>query len=359
MLRKGLFTRGIALGAAIVLSLTVLAGCSKAVVTSDKTTPTQVTIKDMVGRDVTIPSNVQKILALHPIPSYFLYRLAPDNVVSKDMVFDTRYLGKDSVKVYSEADREKLSKLPTTGVYFKGLNPEQLLQIKPDVLITMTKDPKINDLETKVNIPIIAISKDTMADYEASMRLIGKIVGNETEANKLADYWQKTISEVKSKASKIPSDKRAKVFFAGANGVLSTPGAQTIMASIVETAGGNNVAKGLTGNQTDESLTVSLEQILKWNPEVIIVGTQKAKDQIMTDAAWKEITAVKNNKVYVQSRYASLDGVTALMGLTWLEGKLYSNDSEFNPYFENKMKEFYLLFHNYPINPDQIKEVAK
>ena len=79
----------------------------------------------------------------------------------------------------------------------------------------------------------------------------------------------------------------------------------------------------------------------------------------MSDSAWNNITAVKNNKVYVQSRYASLDGITALMGLTWLEGKLYSNDSEFDTYFENKMKEFYSLFQNYQITPDQIKEVAK
>ena len=359
MLKKRLITNGIVLGVAILLLFSVLVGCSKVAVTPVNTTPAQVQIKDMAGREVTIPSNVKRILALHPIPSYFLYRLAPDKVVSKDMVFDTRYLGKDSIKVYSDADREKLSKLPTTGVYFKGLEPEQLLQLKPDLIISMTKDPKINDLATKVNIPIIAVSKDTMADYEETMRLIGKIVGNETEANKLADYWQKTIDEVKSKVSLIPSDKRVKVFFAGANGVLTTPGAKTIMASIVETAGGDNVAKGLTGNQTDESLTVSLEQILKWNPEVIIVGTQKGKEQIMSDAAWKEIAAVKNNKVYVQSRYASLDGVTALMGLAWLEGKLYTNDSEFTPYYERTMKEYYLLFHNYPITPEQIVEVAK
>lgn len=359
MLKKGLFPKGLTLVVAMLLSLAVLAGCSKTEVTSDKTMPAQVMIKDMAGRDVTIPGNVNRILALHPIPSYFLYSLAPDKVASKDMVFETRYLGKDSVKVYSDADRDKLSKLPTTGVFFKGLDPEQLLQIKPDVIITMTKDPKINDLASKVNLPIIAVSKDTMADYEQSMRLIGKVVGNEAKANKLADYWQKTINEVKDKVKAIPNDKRVKVFFAGANGILTTPGSQTIMASIVETAGGDNVAKGLTGNQTDESLTVSLEQILNWNPEVIIVGTQKGKDQIMSDAAWKDITAVKNNKVYVQSRYASLDGVTALMGLTWLEGKLYSNDSEFETYFATKMKEFYLLFHDYPITSDQIKEVAK
>ncbi|ODA42029.1 ABC transporter substrate-binding protein [Desulfosporosinus sp. BG] len=359
MLKKGLVTKGTVLGVSILLLFSMLVGCSKTEVNPVNTTPVQVQIKDMAGREVTIPSNVKRILALHPIPSYFLFRLAPDKVVSKDSVFDGRYLGKDSVKVYSDGDREKLSKLPTTGVYFKGLEPEQLLQLKPDVIISLTKDPKINDLTTKVNIPIIAVSKDTMADYEETMRLIGKIVGNESEANKLADYWQKSIDEVKRKVSVIPSDKRVKVFFAGASGVLTTPGTQTIMASIVDTAGGDNVAKGLTGNQTGESLPVSLEQILKWNPEVVIVGTQKGKDQIMSDTAWKDITAVKNNKVFVQSRYASLDGVTALMGLVWLEGKLYTNDSEFNTYFESKMKEYYLLFHKYQITPDQIEEVAK
>jgi iron complex transport system substrate-binding protein len=57
-----------------------------------------------------------------------------------------------------------------------------MLKYNPDVIVTMTKDPKINDLASKVNLPIVVVSKDTMADYQESMRLIGKIVGNETKA---------------------------------------------------------------------------------------------------------------------------------------------------------------------------------
>ncbi|MFZ3130346.1 MAG: ABC transporter substrate-binding protein [Desulfosporosinus sp.] len=362
------FVRNVSLVLLIVITL-LINGCSgftpkqaekeNTGLQSNSQTASQVVIQDLAGRNVTMPGDVKRILALHPIPSYILYRLAPDKVISKDTVFDKRYLGKDSDKVYSDADREKLSKLPTTGVFFKGLDLEQLLQLAPDVVITLTKDPNIESLATTLKRPVVAVSKDTMADYEASMRLIGKIVGNETEADKLADYWHKTIDEVKSKADEIPADKRIKVFFAGASDILTTPGSQTIMASIVENAGGDNVAKGLTGAQTNESLAISMEQILQWNPEVIIVRTQKAKDQIKADTAWKEINAVKNNKVYLQPSYASLDGITALMGLVWLEGKLYNNESEFNTYFASKMKEFYVLFQNYQITTEQINEVKK
>ncbi|MDI6813047.1 MAG: ABC transporter substrate-binding protein [Desulfitobacteriaceae bacterium] len=356
MLRNRLSTRV----SGLLLIFMLLAGCGTTAAPSDKTAPAQVTINDMAGRKITIPSHVTRILALHPIPTYFLYRLTPDKVISKDMVFAKRYLDKDSVMAYAEPDRAKLSKLPTTGVFFKGLNPEQLLAMNPDVIVTLSKDPNIDELEHKVNIPVVAVSKDTMADYAASIRLIGKIVGNESEADKLINYWQKTLAKVKSKADAIPADKRVRVYFAGVGGnVLTTPGTQTIMASIVTMAGGVNVAQGLSGNPTDESLPVSFEQILKWNPAIIIVNTQKDKDQLLGDAAWKSIEAVKNNRVYVQPRYANLDGVTALMGLVWLEGKLYQNDAEFEVYFETKMREFYQLFHNYPITPAQIKEVAK
>ncbi|MDD3023768.1 MAG: ABC transporter substrate-binding protein [Syntrophomonadaceae bacterium] len=361
MMKKARNLRGIAVGLALLLVFSpILTGCSKTQdSTAESTEAAQVTITDMAERDVIISGDVNKILALHPIPSYFLYRLAPKKVVSKDVVFDKRYLAQDSVKVYSDSDIEKLSKLPTTGVYFKELNPEQILQLAPDVVITLTKDPEIESLAAILKIPVIAVSKNTMADYEASMRLIGKVVGNEKEATELADYWHKTIEEVQSKAAQIPAEKKVKVFFAGASDILTTPGSETIMASIVESAGGDNVAKGLTGPQTVESQTVSMEQILKWNPEVIIVGTQNAKDKIMEDKSWNGIDAVKNSKVYVQPRYANLDGVTALMGLVWLEGKLYNNESEFNTYFAGEMKEFYKLFHNYQITNEQINEVTK
>lgn len=367
MLGQRLITKYIALGVSLLLSLTMLAGCGQVQsqtsannpASSDQSTPSQVTIKDMSGREVTIPSNVKSILALHPIPTYLLYRLAPDKVLSKDTVFASRYLTKDSVMVYSEGDRAKLSQLPTTGVYFKGLSTEQLLQLNPQMIISLTKDPKLDDLSNSLKIPVIAVSKDSMADYEASMRLIGKIVGNTSEAEKLADYWHKTIDEVQGKVAQIPSDKQVKVFFAGANGILTTPGTKTIMASIVKTAGGLDVAQGLSGDQTNESISVSQEQVLQWNPDVIIVGTQRFKDQILANPAWATLNAVKNNKVFVQPRYASLDGITALMGLVWLEGKLYSGDQNSEPYFTSKMQEFYTLFHNYKITPEQVNEVSK
>ena len=116
----------------------------------------------------------------------------------------------------------------------------------------------------------------------------------------------------------------------------------------------------LSGKPTDESIPLSMEQILKWDPQVIITWKQTTKDQIMNGAEWKNVSAVKNGRVYVQPRYANMDGVTALVGMIWAHGKLYhDNDANYDKLFEDKMIEFYSLFHNNLIKPEQIVEVAE
>lgn len=357
----------IALGLIMVLTLALVGGCSKAA--GDKSEqamqqknepPAQVNIQDMAGRTVAIPGEVKSILALHPIPTYMLWQLAPDKMVSKDKVFDGRYLAAESVKAYPDTEIDKLKKLPVTGVFFKGTSPEQILQLNPDVIITLTKDPQIDKLAGQVNLPVIAVSKDTLADYEESMRLLGKIVGNEAQANKLADWWRDNIRTMSQETGKIPQDEKPRVYFTGASDILTTPGESTIMASILKLAGGNNVATELSGKPTDESIPLSMEQILKWDPQVIITWKQTTKDQIMNGAEWKNVSAVKNGRVYVQPRYANMDGVTALVGMIWAHGKLYhDNDANYDKLFEDKMIEFYSLFHNNLIKPEQIVEVAE
>ena len=98
------------------------------------------------------------------------------------------------------------------------------------------------------------------------------------------------------------------------------------MASIIELAGGNNVAKALP-NPSNENTPVPLEQVIKWDPQVILTGSEAGKQQIMSSPGWQGISAVKNNRVYVRPRYGNTDGISALMGLVWTQDiLLHAND---------------------------------
>ena len=317
-------------------------GCGKPAQTSKLTT-----ITDMAGRTVKIPIEVNRVICLHPIPTYMVWRLAPNKLVSVDSFFKKRF--KDFLMPASSL--QKLKDLPVTGVFFKPMNREQILALRPDVIVSMTKDPNVDKTQGDLGIPVVVISKNTLNDYEASFRFMGKLLGNEHEANQLADYWHNVIEHVTDKTSQIPENERIKVYYASHNGVLSTVGSATVMASIIRLAGGINVSAFIHEQPTNESIAVSMEQVLAWNPDVIITKYVSERDEILSSPRWQGINAVKNHRVYAQPRYERLDGITSIMGLVWTANTLYPKRVNFD--LVNKVKTFYSKFFLYNAMTDE------
>lgn len=358
----------------VALIIVILAACgggtgtavqppaaSSAPVTQSSPSPATIVLTDMLDRQVTVPSQTTHILALHPIPSFILWRLAPDKQVSVDWVFQRRYLADDAPGYFSDAEFERLKQLPVTGTYFKGLNPEQIAALTPDVVVTMQGDAQVDRLQEQLSIPFFAVSKEPLANYAETIRLLGKITGNEADAEKMAQFWDRTIQEVTAESSKIPDDQRLNVLYVGqSDNILATPGKETVFGSSIDLAGGNNLGDQLTDNPKSEHIAISPEQILQWNPDVIIAMTGTAKNLIMDDPAWQSLDAVKAGKVYVPPEFGGMDGIDAIMGLVWFQGiLLHDNDAAFQQSFAEKMKEFHSLFYKRDITPEEIARPAK
>ncbi len=340
---------------AVVMALVMLSGCQKI----GKANSSSNSITDFDQRTVTMPAQVNRVLGLHPVSTYAIWRLAPDKLISVDWVFQWMYLQSTSTKYLSDADIAKLSKLPVTGTFFAKMNTEQVISLKPDVIITLDSDINVDKLQQQAKIPVVAVGKEPLSGYEDTFRMVGKIVGNGQEADKLADFWDKTLKTAQAETAKVPDSKKLKVFYTGKLGnVLTTVGKNTIMGSVIDMAGGINLGDQLsdTGN---ESATVSMEQILAWNPDIIIVATEGGKQQIMNDPRWKNLTAVKEGKVYVPPQYGDLDSVQSILGLVWTQGLLlHNNDAASKAYLAQEMKAYYPLFFNRQITDQQINQVC-
>ena len=332
--------RTVLMGIAILLVMGAISTPFTLITTADTTEKnvTQ-TITDLAGRDVIVPDPVTRITCLHPIPTYMAWRLAPEKLVSIDMVSKTR------TYLLPESEREKFLSLPMTGVYFKGLNNEQVISLKPDVVVSMTKDPNIEKEQETFAIPVVAVKKDTIESYEPSFRLMGKLLGNEKEGDELADYWNDVIKRVTDTSSKIPEDQRLKVYYTALENAHTTVGSATIMSSMVKDAGGISYADAisLAGDPTNEHVTVPVEDVLKWNPDVIIAQNTNVSSEVMTDPIWKDTSAVKNNRVYCVPKYEFPDGVTSIIGLMWIAEKLYPDQFQFD--FRNEVREYFKKFY--------------
>lgn len=319
-----------------------------------------VTITDMSGRQVTIPRNVKRILALHPIPTDLINILSPDKQVSVDMVFASRL--KTAQPQYTAEQFQRLSALPVTGVFFKGLNTEQLVDLHPDVVIDLVTDPNVDKLQQQLKIPFVAVSKAPTSSYEQTIRLLGTILGEQDRANQLADFWAGTISGVEARTATVPDADRKRVIYVGQNGnLLATPGKNTVFGSTIDTAGGKNVADELTGAAaTTEGNSVSMEQILSWDPEVVIAAGAEAKAKILADPKWKSVTAVKDGHVYSPRAFSGMDGLQAVLGMVWLQGVLLDGDSAAaQARVDQVTQQYYKLFYGAELGAQYLAQQAK
>lgn len=310
------------------------------------------TITDMSNRKNTILTDVTRISVVHPIPCQMVWRLAPDKLASVDKQFTER------LEFMSSDEQKRLQALPVTGEFHSGLSAEEILAANPEVVISLTKDTNIDEEQKSFNVPVLAASKDTLQDLAESWRFIGKVVGNEKEGNELGDYWEKTVQMVTDQTDRIAQDKKLKVYYAQSD-VTNTVGTKTIMASIIRLAGGINLmdtySTKTSSEETNESIQVSMEQILQWNPDIIITKTSKGRDQILSDDAWKDIAAVQNNRVYTSTKYEMLDRTQSLMGLLWTAKKLYPEKVTFD--LNKEVKNFYSkVYLDNNVTDDQINQ---
>jgi iron complex transport system substrate-binding protein len=308
-------------------------------------------ITDLAGRNVTLPAEITRISVLHPIPCQMVWRLAPKKLVSVDKQFTER------LEFMSDNEKKRLLALPINGEFHSDMNVEDLLAVNPQVVITLTKDTKIESEQKEAGIPFVAASKDTLEEIADSWRLIGKMVGNEKEGNELGDYWDETIKKVTDQTSEINESDKLKVYYAQSD-VTKTVGSRTIMASIISLAGGISFMEAnpqMESANTSEEIQVSLEQIYKWNPDVIITKTAKGRDEILSKGAWKDIAAVKNKRVYASTKYEMLDRTQSLMGLMWTAKVLYPDKVKID--LNKEVKTFYSkVYLDNNVTNDQINQ---
>ncbi len=184
---------------------------------------------------------------------------------------------------------------------------------------------------------------------------IGKALNHEKEAKVLESFYIKEISYVKKHLKDISS--KPKVLYLTQEGpsgnTLTAGGGFTKLDSeLINLAGGIDVAssvKGMFGR-------ISKEDIIKWNPDYIFIGSGGNIKEIYDDKDLKNVSAVKNKRVYVVPYFCS--GVKSVysnfysseqfpLGLLWTAYTLHPKHfKDFNKDFDKEEKYYLKTFWN-------------
>ena len=163
------------------------------------------------------------------------------------------------------------------------------------------------------------------------------------------------MQTIQARVADVPPDKRPRVYYArGPRGLVTGLGGSINVETIELMA--RNVAGGTHGGLAN----VSLEQVLLWNPDVIITIDQDFAASVTNDPAWASVTAVKSRRVHLSPKmpFGWVDfppSVNRLIGLWWL-GKILYPDL-FKEDMRKLTRDFYSKFYHVTPTDAQIDHV--
>ncbi len=209
-----------------------------------------------------------------------------------------------------------------------------------------------------LGVPVILYSVETPEAIVHAMSVTGQVLGPEAtlRAATFALDYERVLDAVQHDTAGVPDEERPRVLFLGTDRLKVASG-EMYQARLIEAAGGISVSAGLHGSWQ----SVNLEQVLLWNPDVIVIPSYStvAASDILTDPDWQTIRAVKQRRVYVLPRViAPLDTPVpeSLLGILWMAETLYPGRITLD--LAQEARHFYATYYAYDLSEAELGQLT-
>jgi iron complex transport system substrate-binding protein len=298
-------------------------------------------ITDASGRVITIPETVARVFPAGPPAAILLYTLAPDLLLG----WPRANRAEECAFMLPEiCTRPEVGRLTGRG---NTANLEAVLALKPDLILDVgSTTPTYASLAARVQeqtgIPY-ALLDGRFEAIASTYRLLGALTHRDAEP--FAAYTETTLAKIKARISQVPEDQRPRVYYARGPRGLETGLGGSINVETIEFLRARNVAAERQGGLA----AVSMEQVLVWNPQVIVTIDREFAANVQNDAQWKQVDAVRAGRVHLSPRlpFGWVDfppSVNRLIGLWWL-AKIFYPD-QFDEDIRSLTRDFYSRFYH-------------
>lgn len=359
MINRDRFRKGTwpALLVFIVVLMFMLNGCSQdnASVDTGNNQATRVII-DCIGRQVEVPTDPQRIACTCPEAGYALALYGKGDKIAAT----TDGMQRDVLLTEMYPHLKGLP-IPKKG---GSINIEELIRIEADLIFvkeeTLNNEAEMDKLRL-AKIPVVAVKYASMEEQLYAMQMMGIIVGAEEEGLKYQQFYQQYITMVQDRVASIPEEQRVTVYHSSQE-ATRTDSANTLAADWTRAAGVKNVSVGQDLKFSDGDHYASLEQILLWNPDYILVNNPDVVGYIMGHEQWRPLQAVKNMRVLPLpvgiSRWGHPNSVETPLVAIWTAKTAYPElftDVNMNEI----VHEFYREFFDWNLEPATIERILK
>ena len=309
-------------------------------------------IKDVDGQEVTVPVTPERVANLWHANNQVILTLggAPKLSATTHYVTTIPWFR----QVYPD-----ITKVPAPIAANNDLNMEALLATKPDVVLVSSE--KQAEAVRQAGLTAVRVGFSDMNGLMQTVNLTAEVLGTQgayERAQKYNAYMQKNLKLIEERLKNLPDSERPKVMHIGSGTkVQNVSGSGIVIDEWIKIAGGQNVAADQKGMKD-----VSMEQITAYAPEVIIIGgdaSAKGVQTIKSDAAWKDIPAVKNNKVirnpygtFNWDRYSTEEALQVLWAAKTLHPQKFTDID-----MVKEAQEFYSTFFGYSLSADDAQRI--
>ncbi len=310
---------------------------------TEEPAPATVQFTDSVGRVVELPADITKIAISGPLAQIVLFALCPDKLVGVASKWDATAEQYLATEYYN---------LPELGQLYGGkgeLNLETLLASGAQVVIDVgePKDSIVSDLDAlqeQTGIPFVHITATASTMAEAYTKL-GELLNMPEEAKTLSDYCAKVYArtlEIANSAQKVNL-----IYCLGDTG-LNVIANGSYHAEILDLLA-NNVAVVDDPSSKGSGNEVDMEQILLWNPDVILFAPGSIYSTVGSDPAWQQVNAIKNGTYYEvpMGPYNWMGfppSIQRYLGMMWMAQLLYPDTAQYDLYTE--VATYFKLFYH-------------
>ena len=279
------------------------------------------TVKDCNGHEITLTRRPQRIACLYAFTGHVTTMLGRGD----GMVAVVKGLKRDRLLGQLLPGLKKLP-VPAAG---GTLHIETLLKTRPDIIFLKPETARVKEEIKKLerfNLPYFTVGYRSMDQQMEMIEKMGAILGCTPRAKAYTHAYRRAMAQVREKTGQLAPKDRARLYHS-VNETFRTVAPGTLEADWSRACNVVNVSLDQTLVRQGEKNFAAMEQILLWNPQVILANEKRAAREILTHPKWAPIRAVKAKRVYAMpvgiSRWGHPGGLETPLALLWTGKTVY------------------------------------
>lgn len=312
---------------------------------------------DSAERYNAIPNRIARVMPADQSAAVLIYVLAPEKLVGWSQPLS---------RAQQAFIPPKFARLPVVG-QIDGPTPtagaDAVARVHPDLIIytgIVSPEPvaRADAIQQQTRTPYLVLD-GSIQQIPNTLATVGAMLGVGERGQSLATDARTAIDGLRGRLLITESTDRPLVYYGlGPNGLETGLAGSQVMAAI-DQAGVINVAAHLG---TGELTSVTREQILQWNPAVIIAQQRGFYNALLRNSAWHGLTAVANKRVYLEPTdpfgwIHDPPGVNLIIGLPWLSSICYP--AVYQEDLRASVRDFYDKFYRVKLTDKQLEALVR